>query len=149
MIQMNQQTARHNTEGEGRVKTLHERLSPAKEVKPVNGKDLASFRKEIDMIGDEGYIFCDDREQRVSKAVCQANVKKGTCKKDLLKCRKTRTPKPTEELTPAPRSWKEAEKALEENLTFEDRKAEAMQLLTGQTTPNNGQLDLFGERNVK
>lgn len=42
------------------------------------------------------FIFCEQRKgHRISKAVCEANVKRGRCTQDLLKCRKARTPKAT------------------------------------------------------
>ena len=42
------------------------------------------------------FIFCGERKgQRIAEAVCEANVKKGTCTQDLLKCRKAKTPKAT------------------------------------------------------
>jgi hypothetical protein len=44
------------------------------------------------VIGDKpltGFVFCEEREQRVSRVVCDINVKKGRCTKDLLKCGKS------------------------------------------------------------
>ena len=40
------------------------------------------------------FIFCEAKDQRVSKAVCQKNLESGTCKQDLLKCGKAKKAKP-------------------------------------------------------
>ena len=39
------------------------------------------------------FIFCEAKGQRVSKAVCEHNFRKGHCTKDLLKCEKTKKAK--------------------------------------------------------
>jgi len=39
------------------------------------------------------FIFCEEKDQRVSKAVCQKNIERGTCKQDLLKCEKAKKAK--------------------------------------------------------
>lgn len=39
------------------------------------------------------FIFCEEREQRVSRAVCEHNIRKGHCTQDLLKCRKVKNTK--------------------------------------------------------
>jgi hypothetical protein len=81
------------------------------------------------------FIFCQEKEQRVSKAVCEANVKKGKCTQDLLKCQKAKTPKAT-----APRLPDIDILADNPNLN------KVRNSITDQTTEREGQLNLFPER---
>ena len=36
------------------------------------------------------YLYCDERGQRISGAVCEHNFKTGKCSKDLFKCQRAR-----------------------------------------------------------
>jgi len=63
--------------------------------KPPTARHDTEGRKEKPEMESESQIFtfCDLKQQRISQSVCQANIKKGTCKKDLWKCGKAKTPR--------------------------------------------------------
>jgi len=42
------------------------------------------------------FIFCEAKGQRISRAVCQKNLERGTCKQDLLKCHQAKKAKARE-----------------------------------------------------
>lgn len=89
------------------------------------------------------FIFCEERDQRVSKAVCQANVKKGKCTQDLLKCGKKKTPKGVK--FPLPNLPELPPQITDTTPTLDVDHIDHLHILKTPSDPEKGQLDLFSE----
>ena len=105
------------------------------------------------------FKYCEERDQRIHEAVCENNIKKGLCKKDLLNCKEVKAPRKPEPLDldtardhitryddPAPTIRTNGDLEHFINCQLEpQRKADPLH-------PSNrrpGQFDLFGERKAE